>query len=263
MLTRLTAFQFDRRATRGRTQPIFLTCHNPNGAEIEVVAKLSARCDEKAVNLAREVIAACLAGDLGLPIPEPYLVELPPEWVASVTDAEVQGALRASAPVAFGSRLAGAQFGVWTPTTALRPPMLATALAVFVFDAIIQNPDRRAENPNCLVRGDEIRIFDHELAFTHHLVIPRRLPWQAGAMQALTAPGRHIFRDKLRKESLDFAPVRAAWMALSDMRIEGYAAAIPAEWDGVGTNVNAAVQLIKDARDHIEACIVEIRRVLT
>src|SRR5262249_26198574 len=31
--------------------------------------------------------------------------------------------------------------------------------------AIIQNPDRRTENPNCLVRGESIRIFDHDLAF--------------------------------------------------------------------------------------------------
>ncbi len=38
------------------------------------------------------------------------------------------------------------------------PAMVPVALATFVFDAIIQNPDRRSGNPNCLVRGDAFRI---------------------------------------------------------------------------------------------------------
>jgi len=55
--------------------------------------------------------------------------------------------------------------------------LVQTAAEVLVFDAIVQNPDRRADNPNCLVRGDEIRIIDHELAFSHGLVIGSVPPW--------------------------------------------------------------------------------------
>lgn len=227
-----------------------------------MITKISARCDQGAVNLAREVVAACLAGDLGLPIPQPYLVELSPRWVASVADTLIQGDLRASLPVAFGSRLAGSQFTAWHPGTRLQPSMMAMALAIFVFDAVIQNLDRRDGNPNCLVRGDELRIIDHELAFTHRLVIGWKPPWETGGLQDLVAPGRHIFRDKLRRQALNFDPVRQAWASLPDGRIDGYATTLPVEWEEAAADVTAALRLIKEARDHMDECLTEIRRVL-
>lgn len=261
-LRRVVASQFDRPARTGRTRPLFLTCRDPAGEEVEVIAKLSARCDQGVVNLAREVIAACLAADLGLPVPEPVLVELPPDWIASVTEAETREALRASAPVAFGSKQVGPQFSAWKPETRLSPAMLPLALAVFVFDALTANPDRRTDNPNCLVRGEELRIYDHEMAFTHHMVIPRLEPWRPGALQDLAAPGRHIFRDRLRGAVLDFVPVRAAWAALPDAGVEGYGRALPAEWAGAAREAEQAIRMIKDIRDRMEDCLTEIARVL-
>lgn len=263
MLTRIVAYQFDRPATRGRTQPIFLTCLDAADEDVEVVAKLSSRCDEKAVNLAREAIAACLAADLGLPLPRPYLVDLPAVWIASVTDAPVRQALSAGCPVAFGSRLVGRGFTVWNQGMRLHPVMVPAALGILAFDGITANPDRRSDNPNCLVRGEELRIFDHELTFTHHLTIPSRKPWQAGSMNYLMSPGSHIFRDKLRGQELNFAPIRAAWAALSDGRIASYGATLPLEWAGIEASVTSAVQLIKDARDRIDDCLAEVQRVLT
>ncbi|MCS6920971.1 MAG: hypothetical protein NZM07_03450 [Elioraea sp.] len=262
VLRRVVATQFDRPASTGRTRPLFLTCRDAAGEEVEVIAKLSARCDQGVVNLAREVIAACLAADLGLPVPEPVLVELPPDWIASVTEAETREALGASVPVAFGSKQVGPQFSAWKPETRLTPAMRPLALAIFVFDALTANPDRRAENPNCLVRGEELRIYDHEMAFTHHMVIPRLEPWRPGALQDLTSPGRHIFRDRLRGAVLDFCPVRAAWAALSDAGVEGYAKGLPAEWAGAAGEVNQAIRMIKDIRDRMEGCLKEVARVL-
>jgi hypothetical protein len=262
MLRRVVATQFDRSARSGKTRPLFLTCIDAAGEEVEVVAKLSDGCEQKAISLAREVIAACLAGDLGLPVAEPVLVELSPDWVGSVTDAEVQRQLRASLPTAFGSRHVGSQYSTWKPETRLSAAMEPVALAVFVFDALIANPDRRADNPNCLVKGEQVRIFDHEMAFTHHMVIPRLMPWRAGALQDLMSPGRHIFRDKLRGQVLDFGPIRAAWAGLSDAMVEGYVSALPAEWASAAADATAAVRTIKDVRDRMDECLVEIGRVL-
>jgi hypothetical protein len=262
MLRRVVATQFDRPSRSGKTRPLFLTCTDPDGAEVEIVAKLSAGCEQQAVSLARELIAACLAGDLGLPVPEPVLVELRPAWIESVSDGDVHRLLRASLPVAFGSRHVGNQFSTWKPAARLTERMVPVALAIFVFDAVIANPDRRTENPNCLVKGEEIRIIDHEMALTHHLVVPRLTPWRPGALQNLMSPGRHIFRDKLRGRLLDFSPVLAAWANLSDSIVEGYATVVSAEWASAAADAAAAVQTIKDVRDHMEECLVEIRRVL-
>jgi hypothetical protein len=264
MLTRVTATEFTRAASNGRTKPVILVCTGPTGDEVELFAKLSARCEQGAVHLAREAIAACLAGDLGLPVPQPFLVDLPPAWVAAVPDVEIRAAMTASLPVAFGSRLAGPQFATWNPGITLRPEMMETALGIFVFDAIIQNNDRREGNANCLVLGEHLRIIDHELAFAHRLIFTGwRPPWQLGGLQSLVNPGAHIFRDKLRQEVLNFDRIRAAWAALSDRRIEGYASCLPSEWAVAQAEAADAISLIKDARDHIDGCLNEIRRILS
>jgi hypothetical protein len=75
-----------------------------------------------------------------------------------IPEATIRANIQRSACVAFGSSFAGAQFSAWNDGTLLRPSMVPLALATFVFDAIIQNPDRRSGNPNCLVRGDEFRF---------------------------------------------------------------------------------------------------------
>ncbi len=263
MLERVTAQEYVRPSRNGRTRPLLLVCTNAAGDEVELYAKVSARCDEGAVNLAREAIAACLAGDLGLPVLQPYLVELPAVWIASVPDAALRADLTASSPVAFGSRVAGPQFGAWHGGVTLHDDMVAKALAIFTFDAIIQNYDRRAENPNCLERGTQLRVIDHELAFMHRLILGWRPPWTPGALEGLTVPGRHIFLAGLRKQNLDFAPVRAAWSTLSDGRIDLYAASLPTVWAKAASDATDAIRLIKDARDNIDACLTEIQRVLT
>ena len=263
MLTRATATEFGRVANSGRTKPVMLVCADSTEADIEVYAKLSVRCEQGVTHLAREAIAACLAADLGLPIPRPYLVEMSPAWIASIPDAEMRATMADSCPIAFGSRGAGSQFGTWHAGIMVRPGMVAVALGIFVFDAIIQNDDRRLGNPNCLVRGEQVRIIDHELAFTHRLLIEWQPPWQLGALRRLAEPGAHIFREPLRRRDRDFTSIRAAWAGLPDSRIERYATALPIEWAAAEPDVAAAISLIKGARDHIDACLTEIERVLT
>ena len=266
MLQRATPIAFDRAMGNGRTKPVLLVCETQAGEEIEVVAKFSANCDQGVTNLAREVIAAGLAGDLGLPIPPPYLLDITPAWAASVTEANIHANIQRSAPVAFGSSFAGAGFSAWNDGTTLRPTMVPAAFGTFVFDAIIQNPDRRSSNPNCLVRGDAFRIFDHELAFlahhSRHSIIGWKPPWLPGSLQLLEQPGFHIFRRELRGENLDFSSVRESWKRLSDSRVDSYAGAIPVEWAQATADVVSAIALIKSARDQIDGYLVEIQRVL-
>ena len=262
MLDHATPIEFRRRTKSGRTRPAIVVCETVDGKEVEAIAKFSASCDEGVVNLAREAIGACLAGDLGLPITQPWLLDLSSDWVESVVDTDARAIIRESAPVAFGSTWAGSQFNAWNSGSNLRSGTVPSALGVFVFDAIVQNPDRRADNPNCLVSGVEIRVFDHELAFSHGLVIGWKPPWAAGSMQHLMQDGFHIFRSKLRTEFLDFGPVKEAWERITDSRLDHYEAAIPLEWVAAKSAVRAALELIRDARNQIDACLIEIKRVL-
>jgi hypothetical protein len=80
MLATVTATEYVRPMDSGRTCPVIVNCERPDGSIVTTVAKFSDFCDQKEVHLAREIVAACLAGDLGLPIPTPVLIEVPPGW---------------------------------------------------------------------------------------------------------------------------------------------------------------------------------------
>lgn len=262
MIPRAVLTRIDRVAVQGRTEPILAACEADGEEEVEVFIKLSAGCDQGVVNLAREAIAACLAADLGLPVPKPWIVEIPPEIIPVVADAQVADKLRRSCPVAFGStRTQG--FSAWTTGQRLSDAMRPVASSILLFDAIIQNPDRRTENPNCLVQGNELRIIDHELAFMHKVILFWQAPWLLGGMKEFETPGRHIFVHELKSVPLDFGPIKSRWAALSDARLREYEGAIPPEWAVARADIDAALKLIAEARDNIDACIGELGRILS
>ena len=165
MLSHVTAVRFDRRVQSGRTVPCRLTCEAADGTEIEVVAKFSDGCDRKVTALVIEAITAMLAADLDLPVPEPFLVTLEPEFITGIPDETVATMARRSSPVAFGSKHLPPGYTSWPIGEAISKDALATAAEIFAFDVLIVNDDRRPENPNCLFSGSSLAIYDHEAAF--------------------------------------------------------------------------------------------------
>ena len=120
MIRRAIPVRFDRIAEAGRNRPLLVTVETADGAEHEVFLKVSARPELGIEGLSNELLAACLAGDLGLPINEPLLVELLPEWIGSIPDREVRAVLEQSATIAFASNLP-ARSGEFGP-----PPTIST-----------------------------------------------------------------------------------------------------------------------------------------
>lgn len=227
------------------------------------MVKCSAGCEQGVFNLAAEAIGACLAGDLGLPVPEPFLVDLDPAFISAVTEPAQKQRMAASNPVAFGSKLMPSQYTTWSTGMSLSISMLPVAAAVFAYDGIAQNFDRRDGNPNCKVKGDQIRIFDHDMAFANYLpILFWQPPWTVGGLKHFEKNGAHIFWSGLKGKQIDFDPIRQSWAALSDAQIKGYGLALPPNWGGAAKIIDSALQLIQDARDNIDACISEIQRVL-
>lgn len=263
MLKRVTADEVMRRATSGRTAPILMLCEADTDRPIELFCKLSAGCDEGVRSLAREVVAACLAGDLGLPVPVPYLVDIPPKFPSVVADQDTAQRLRASSNVAFGSAKVRNQFSNWSLGSRVSDNMVPAALGTLLFDAVIENVDRRVANPNCLVSGDCIRIIDHELAFpSTAMVIGWRPPWQPGSLAWLDQPEGHIFCRGLKKRDLDFSSLVRVWSGVSDARLREYRAAVPPEWSDALPAVDEALDRVRNARDNMDGVIAEIERVL-
>lgn len=227
----------------------------------EIVAKLSGGCERKVTSLAMEMLSALLAIDLHVPIPKPWLVELSPEFIESIPDHSWQNLARSSSSLAFGSHLLPNGFSTWTATTVPVGRMMNSASGALLFDIAIDNVDRRGTNPNCLVRGEDIRIFDHELAFPP-ILFGAQPPWVLGSQDHLRQRGAHIFRDALLKQSIDWSETEAAWKGLSDVRLDDYESALPPEWSAAVGSLRAAIDKIKKVRDNIDGCLAEVRRLL-
>lgn len=261
MLDLLAAVRFDRRTSAGKSKPCLLACEDTDRNEIELIAKFSAGCERGVGALVAEAIGAMLAADLGLPVPAPYLVAMSQQFIHSIVDLEVAEIARASSPIAFGSRKLPPGFATWTRDRRIPKSLIQTAAEIFAFDALIQNSDRRPENPNCLVRGSELAIFDHELAFVGGLVIGWQPPWKAGALQFMANPEAHLFHSGLKGKPIDFSRFEAAWQSISDHRIAAYAQALPSEW-ATGSVAVDALNLVSQIRANISAALAEVRRVL-
>ena len=74
MLTPVTATTFHRPMGVGKTAPSLVTCVSADGSEVELVVKFAGGCEAGIGSLLREAVAALMAADLDLPVPEPFLV---------------------------------------------------------------------------------------------------------------------------------------------------------------------------------------------
>ena len=263
MLSHVTAVRFDGRVQSGRTVPCRLTCEAADGAEVEVVAKLSDGCDRKVTALVMEAIAAMLAADLDLPVPEPFLVTLEPEFIAGLPDETVADMARRSNPVAFGSQHLPPGYTSWPVGKAIPKDALATAAEIFAFDVLIVNDDRRSVNPNCLFSGSSLAIYDHEMAFFTEGIVGWQPPWEISSLDSFKQTRRHLFSEQLCGKAVNFDRFAGAWLTITNERLAAYRAALPDAWNAASQHADQALMYIGQVRDNIEAAPQEVRRVIS
>ena len=150
----------------GRTKPSLMHCEDEDGNQEEAVVKLRAGFERKETGAVCELVASLLAKDLDLPVAEPLIVSIEKGFDRAVPDAEVAPLMKGSVGMNFATKKLPSGLNTWLPHKSI--PMLLRPLAteILAFDALIQNPDRHKDNANVLWRGDELYIFDHELAFS-------------------------------------------------------------------------------------------------
>src|SRR4051812_969920 len=122
----------------GRNIPILLTCQG-----VEIVTKFSG-CECGVMGLAREALVAMLAADLGLPVPEPVLVELPEGFIDAIPEDQepVRAVMTRSVAPAFGSTRLPNGYAVWMSDRELNGRLLHQAAEIFAFDLLTLNADR-------------------------------------------------------------------------------------------------------------------------
>ena len=263
MLSQVTAVRFDGRAKSGRTIPCRLTCEAADGAEVEVMAKFSDGCDRKVTGLVMEAFAAILAADLDLPVPEPFLVVLEPEFIAGLPDETVAEMALRSNPVAFGSKHLPPGYTSWPVGKAIPKDALATAAEIFAFDVLIVNDDRRSVNPNCLFSGSSLAIYDHEMAFFTEGIVGWQPPWEISSLDSFKQTRRHLFSEQLCGKAVNFDRFAGAWLTITNERLAAYRAALPDAWNAASQHADQALMYIGQVRDNIEAAPQEVRRVIS
>lgn len=260
MLEELRAIRFSRKMSSGKTGPCLLGAERKDGTEVEVVVKFSAACERGVGALACEALAAMLAADLDLPIPEPFVVRIEPSFANAFPPSwrDVAEKVRASSSLAFGSALLPPGYSLASPS--IPRVLVLQAADIFAFDCFVANADRRVENPNCQSNGKTYAIFDHELAFITKGIIGWQPPWKEGALER-DAP-RHLFYHGLKGKSLRFERLEGAWLAIRDQRISEYGAALPQEWLVQGSAALDALGYIAEIKNRVNEALSEVSRVL-
>lgn len=271
MFAPVTATCFHRVMGVGKTAPSLVTCEDADQKSLELVVKFSAGCEGGIGALVREAITAMVAADLDLPVPEPHLVKVELDFVNSIaaTDARTrQTKANATASIGwnFGSTKLPPGFSIFPKGRPISQALLTSAAEILAFDALIANPDRTVENPNCQTNGREIAIFDHELAFHTRGLIAWKPPWEKNSVafpKGQPPKLRHVFVDELRGSVPSLGRLAGAFDVLTDARLKEYRAALPREWLGDGEDIDSILDYVRALKLNIEAAIINVSNALT
>jgi hypothetical protein len=161
--------------------------------------------------------------------PVPAAVKLHPDlmlWLSNQKP-ELAQVLRASGGLNFGSKLL-TDVSIWPVGKSIPDGMLPAAAHILAFDCLISNDDRRRDNPNVLVRGDDLFVIDHEACFSFlYLVAGGNRPWEVRHLNALR---NHVFFYQLRRQQIDLGFFTARLAALGDPGLERIIREVPTQW---------------------------------
>ncbi len=217
MVSEVKAVTFVKALRHGRTCPCLMLCEDDDGNVLEVVVKLRTGNECSPTGLTCELLASLLALDLDLPVPAPYIVLVDTDFHTGISDATLAERFRSSEGPNFGCRHLGVGFTTWPQLRSIPASLMQDAADVFAFDLIIQNPDRRREKPNLLRKGDDLAIFDHEMAFSFlYALAPNEYPWEGKGMNYAKD---HIFFNDLKGKELSWDRLQGALEAVDDRRL--------------------------------------------
>jgi hypothetical protein len=174
--------------------------------------------------LAAEWLCADLASRFGLPTLELVRVELAAELARTLVDGELREAVQRGAGLCLGFRELPGAIPVRADELSSAPEEFA--LPLLWLDILVENPDRRRDNPNVLRSGSLLVPIDHAtcLGFHHDWRVNEQTP-----ARDVSLPPDHVC--SAFGERLGVWSERLANRLTSDS-IENACASIPSEWLG-------------------------------
>jgi hypothetical protein len=219
------AEQFYGFTANGLSRPARVGCSRSDGSKLDVYVKFVGGVERREFGLVAELLCSLLAGELGLNTPTPYIVNLSPEFLEGVPH-PAEDLVRRSLGLNFASESAPAGFSLVPPEARVPIALRSSAAEVFAFDVIIQNCDRKADNPNMLWDRAKFMLIDHEraLGFLHESPVP-----SLNSLQ-LDRYYDHVFYSAISPRDVEFGRLTQALERLSPQRIETLLGKIPEPW---------------------------------
>jgi len=257
LIRRVVAKTFNRFMTNGRTSPALLSCEVEDDSPTDYVVKLAGGMELRTAGLVREAVASQLAHHLGLQRPSPAIVYIHADLAELIADYRPEKAsiILGSVGNNFGCELMK-EITTWPTDRSIPAALIDDAGKIFAFDSLIQNPDRRFDNPNLVSHGEELLIFDHESAFSFLLeIFPSAQPWQLGTEVYLND---HVFYKGLHRKQIDLSMFINALKSLPTDFFDDLRSALPGEWDlAMFERIQNHISLIAEHADDFEE---ELRR---
>jgi hypothetical protein len=126
---------------------------------------------------AKELLAVCIANQMGFYVPEPVQITVTREFVETLIGNPIYGIANKSIGFNYGSSYLGS-FPTFLTGQSFNAKQWEQIPAIFAFDMFIQNADRNNAKPNMISDGEKIYLFDHEMAYGFANEIPNyKTPW--------------------------------------------------------------------------------------
>jgi hypothetical protein len=145
----------------------------------------------------------------------------------------------------------------WLVNRMIPEAMFRDAANIFAFDALIQNIDRRVDNPNLFTQGDSIYVYDHEeTSFSFLLALsPSAEPWNLEREEYLE---RHVFYSRLRAKEIDLQDFGHELKALTKEVLTAISEEVPPEW--VHEDLKRIEDHLMEVQKNTEKFVEQVRR---
>jgi hypothetical protein len=209
------AERIEGRQENGRTKPLHVAAVlvGPDEAVSErrvFLVKLHGLPEITEQGLFAEFFGTQLAGEFDIDVADTALVNVSSELLIAAAENLRRWGVAPLAGVGVGAELLQGLAPLSQVAPAKSDDELRQAARIYVFDMLVQNPDRRLNNPNCASRGRRFLAYDHEMAFSFLYPLVGRQP----------APGevdRRIASNHIFHGALSIALARGVDLGLADM----------------------------------------------
>lgn len=185
---------------------------------------------ESAMN---ELVAAFIAKEWGMPIPEPAIINITPEFVELTKGTVAYSLANKSTGLNFGSQLIQG-VSIVSPSLPLNKSEKEFAKDILLFDLFIQTSDRSTIKPNILASGGSLYPIDHEISFG----FTRELSFLSNPEPWNIRPSDHkwinhnILVNILKGDNFDFHKLSQNMGRLNDNFWDKANELIPDDWKG-------------------------------